>query len=190
MVLTPVVDPDWQDRSSRVTSIPGHGWLVAYEASGWREYLERAWCRVEMMMAAAYPVADAEQRSGLFRAHLQAALREGRRPHAIFGDRELSNGNAPPKFLLPRTRKVFEMYRPIDRSVTDDRDIEILEHLSSNVYQMWPVVGGKRWVSWLSQGGIRRGGLYIEGYTIWADKGPGEERFRMKKVLPRMRGSL
>ena len=135
--------------------------------------MERGWCRVEMMMAAAYPVADAEQRSGLFRAHLQVALGEGRRPHAIYGDREMSNVNAPPEFLLPLSRKVFEMYRPVEGSVTDDRDREIIERLSFNVYQMWPVVGGERWVSWLSQGGIRRGGLFIEGYPYMGGQGAG-----------------
>jgi hypothetical protein len=63
-----------------------NGQLEALELAGWQDFLERAWCRWEMMEAAAYPVNDCEERASLFRGSIQTALSNGFRPSAIYTD--------------------------------------------------------------------------------------------------------
>jgi hypothetical protein len=64
LFLIPVVDPDYLkwSRPMMVTAKNGqdssinrfkNGQLESFEPAGWQDYLERAWCRLEMMEAAA-----------------------------------------------------------------------------------------------------------------------------------------
>jgi hypothetical protein len=69
LVLTPVVDPDygkWGGVNSRHT-LPDDGWLEGYQAQEWANYLDRGWCRAEMMLGAAYAVKKHAERAALFR---------------------------------------------------------------------------------------------------------------------------
>ena len=59
LVVTPVVDPDpasWQTPGEKGEMVSD--WFVEYAAPAWYEYLTRAWCRVEMMIASNRPVLD------------------------------------------------------------------------------------------------------------------------------------
>jgi hypothetical protein len=82
IVLTPILDPEPQ------------GWeypavwtshLSQYRAEPWQEYWARAWCGLEALCAAVYPVADAKGRASLLGGALSSALVLGRRRHVIFG---------------------------------------------------------------------------------------------------------
>ena len=79
----------------------GKGLLIDYKADGWngekneRAYLNRAWCRVEMLYASAIPLCvhqNKESRLEKITCGLEFAQRNNRRPHFIFGTKESKSG--------------------------------------------------------------------------------------------------
>ncbi len=135
MVLTPVVDPGHASWELQPTTA---GWLDDYKAEAWREYWSRAWCRVEAMLGAAYPVTDAEQRAALFRGGLRTALLAGRRPHLLYGSKEVAE-NKPPKFLPPLLHGTFAKYKPEDGALTKpEQDKPTIVELSRKAREQWP----------------------------------------------------
>ena len=126
LVVTPVVDPrhdEWAYPPGAISS-----WFVQYEAPAWQDYLKRAWCRVEMMIASNYEVAD-RARGALFRGALKAAIQGGRRPHVIFGDKELVR-KAPVIFLPPLMHSNFDEYAPEKGQLTNEADRPTIAKLS------------------------------------------------------------
>ena len=96
-----------------------------------------AQCRVEAMLGAAYPTHDAATRATLFRGALRSALLAGRRPHAIFGDKEVAR-NANPRFLMPLLHATFDKYKPEEGHLTNPLDKETIEVLSRKARAKWP----------------------------------------------------
>ncbi len=140
LLITPVVDPEhasWHYPTC-TTTLDAGGWFVAYRAAAWQEYWERAWCRVEAMLGAAYPVDDHEGRAALFRGGLHSALLAGRRPHTLYGSKELAEGRAP-IFLPPLLHSHFDAYRPEEGRLTQpEQDRPTIDALSAQARQRWP----------------------------------------------------
>ena len=125
LVLTPVVDPE----HARWAYPPGD-WkdpFAQYLAPGWQEYWKRGWCRVEAMLAAVKPVT--EGRAALFRGAMSAALQAHRRPHALFGTKELE-GRLAPFFMPPLLHAHFETYAPERGKLTKASDRAAVTKLS------------------------------------------------------------
>ena len=124
LFFTPVIDPDHE-------SWAAHGELIGteifdgYGAAGWKEYWGRGWCRVEAMLAAVKPRLDG--RGTLFRGALG-----NRRPHVIFGTRELM-GLGGPDFLPPLLNASFQRYAPEKGQLTKESDREAIRHLTNEV---------------------------------------------------------
>jgi hypothetical protein len=97
LFLIPFVDPDYlkwsrpmmvdakNGQDSSITCFK-YGQLEVFESTGWQDYLERAWCRLEMMEASAYSVNNCEERASLFRGSIQTVLSNGLRSSAIYTD--------------------------------------------------------------------------------------------------------
>ena len=120
IVLTPIVDPDWNSWGKETPKkLPAGGWLKAYQAAGWQQYLNRGWCRVEMMLNAAFGVDMPEDRAKSFNGKLKLSLIAGRRPHVIFGTREMAQQSTP-LFLDPVKHDTFEVFAPAKGPLTDE----------------------------------------------------------------------
>jgi hypothetical protein len=113
IMITPVVDPE-QASWSCTHPLPSGGWLDAYHAAAWVEYWERAWCRVEAMLCAAIPVDDKEARKTCFRGAMSNAIAAGRRPHAIYGDKEAIKDDTL-RFLSPLLHSTYHKFKPVGR---------------------------------------------------------------------------
>ena len=95
LVITPVVDVKWDK-----WKVPGQSanWYEAYQAETFKgtrfSYLNRAWCRVEMLYTSKVPLADhtGEQRTMKFRGALQQSATEGIRCHFLYGTKENKEG--------------------------------------------------------------------------------------------------
>ena len=132
LVVTPVVDPDpasWQTPGEKGEMVSD--WFVEYAAPAWYEYLTRAWCRVEMMIASNRPVLDVS-RASLFRGGLQSAIAAKRRPHVLFGHKELTMSK-PPIFLPAMLHSTFDEYAPEKGSLTNESDRTVVDQLSNEV---------------------------------------------------------
>lgn len=127
MMLTPVIDqghevwtrpPTWTDV------------FQEYGAAAWHEYWTRAWCRVEAMLAAVRPpTSDQNKRALLFRGALAAAISRGRRPHILFGSKELDL-SFPPVFLPPLLNATFQRYKPEQGDLTCEEDRQTIGQLT------------------------------------------------------------
>lgn len=174
LVLTPVVDRDhatWQ----YPTEVDPAGWFHAYRSEQWQEYWRRAWCRVEAMLGAAYPVNDCERRAACFRGGLHTALHAKRRPHLLYGSKELAEGRAP-IFLPPLLHGTFESYRPTDGQLTKpQQDMPTIRALEHRARARWPAIQTGFDAGYPYQGGdghgrgrfVRADGSVVEGE--WKD---------------------
>ena len=95
MILTTVHDTqDWE----LPTSITY--WVDEYNSPAWNggdyAYLNRGWCRVEMLYAANIPLEkDSAARIDKFKAGLLSSVQAGRRPHLLYGTHEHKRGRNP-----------------------------------------------------------------------------------------------
>jgi len=163
IIFTPVVDPhhaSWQYPPAV------RSWLREYQAAPFLDYLSRGWCRVEMMTGSVFAVDDVS-RAGLFRGAMQNALAAARRPHALFGTKELEERRSI-VFLPPLLNSTFEEFAPEAGSFTVDADRETVKAMSQRARGMMvplklgfdarlPYVGGK--------GGGRGRYVYPDGST-------------------------
>lgn len=88
LILTAIVDDGWASWDSDISV---DGALSDYKAKAWQEgYLQRAWCRVEMLYSAYVPLRSysGSVRNTKFRAALRSSLDAGRRAHMLYGTRE------------------------------------------------------------------------------------------------------
>jgi hypothetical protein len=114
IMITPVVDPEHASWSYTHPLPPG-GWRDGYHADAWVEYWERAWCRVEAMLCAACAVDNKEARAKCFRGAMSNAIAWGRRPHAIYGDKEASKEDTL-RFLSPLLHSTYDKFKPVSRT--------------------------------------------------------------------------
>ena len=122
-MFTPIVDDsEWAYRAS------SNGPYVDYKAYAWNDgnfaYLNRGWCRTEMLYAANIPLSDqARQKSSHFCHGLKVSYENGRRPHYLFGTRE-DRLIINPLQLPPLQNSFFLNFHPANGhlSVASDRD--------------------------------------------------------------------
>lgn len=113
-ILTPLVDEEWDQWELDYTL---GRIFVDYKAKRWNEgkyaYLNRGWCRVEMMYASIVALFDHKDsaRINIFRAGLKFSIEHDRRLHILFGDREFHK-NASPISVPPLLFSFFETYNP------------------------------------------------------------------------------
>ena len=74
----------------------------------------RAWCRIEMMLAAAYPVNNCSERTSLFRGGIHAALSNGLRPYAIYSNYLMDQDGKSAVFLPPLKHDIFKRYEALN----------------------------------------------------------------------------
>lgn len=89
LILTPIVDPMHEEWALPLTF---HNGIDDYKAEAWQEYWSRAWCRVEAFLAVSVPIdhSNRENTAHKLRGGIRVANDAGRRPHAIFGTKELT----------------------------------------------------------------------------------------------------
>jgi len=136
-LVTPIYDDqhsDWDYPSN------WDNMLLHYQSSNWQDatfgYVNRAWCRVEMMYASNVELQqDNSQRCENFRHGLRTHARAGRRPHFLYGSKE---SEAPssfqpfmPHLLPPLQNSHFDSFNPRDGSLSKESDrakiIELVE---------------------------------------------------------------
>jgi hypothetical protein len=91
-VLTPVVDEHWEKWSLHLLG----NLFKDYGAESWQSgplaYLNRAWCRMEMLYAATIPLRKESKPGGnrylKFQGALKTAANQNRRPHILYGSKE------------------------------------------------------------------------------------------------------
>merc|ERR1719240_2254396 len=114
LMLTPIVDPSHEKWKLAVGS---PDIFATYGADAWQEYWRRAWCRVEAMFAAVIPVP--KKRAKRFNTVLRHALTLSRRPHFLFGTKELDIFR-PPKSVPPLLNSHFDAYAPEKGELTNE----------------------------------------------------------------------
>ena len=123
-----------------------NGQLEAFEPAGWQDYLERAWCRLEMMEAAAYPVNNCEGRASLFRGSIQTALSNGLRPSAIYTDwfiLFMAQDGKSAEFLPPLKHDFFERFPPGDGKLFDEEARYRICEAARSTRDQWTERGGE-----------------------------------------------
>jgi hypothetical protein len=127
-LFTPLVDndPHW------VYQPTSFGPLVDYKASslqdGLEGYLNRAWCRLEMLLAAFLPLKNLLLRDSLA-GRMKVAVLDRRRPHFIYGSRE-SAEEVEPIELFPLEKASFEKLSPLRGYLTRPGDEELIQELT------------------------------------------------------------
>jgi len=127
-----------------------------YKAKLWlngpHAYINRGWCRVEMMYAATIPLLHGDQidenssynKSVLaekqrllnFAAGLHFHASNGRRPHLLFGTNELRR-NTDPIILPPLQNSYFTHYNPLEGSLSVESD---RQHIATLIEKLEPYI--------------------------------------------------
>mmetsp|Transcript_59587 Transcript_59587/g.141783 ORF Transcript_59587/g.141783 Transcript_59587/m.141783 type:complete len:461 (+) Transcript_59587:135-1517(+) len=127
LMLTPIVDPEhgkWEQVD--------HDLFQGYLAPAWKEYWGRAWCRTEALLAATAPLHDGTRRAEIFgHGALYKALQAGRRPHFLYGTKEL-HMDRPPKSLPPLMNSFFQQYSPETGLLTKESDRVLIQTITRN----------------------------------------------------------
>ena len=133
MILTIVADSFDNEWKSWHLPLTISNWYKEYMARAWNDgefgYLNRCWCRVEMIYAANVPLSDdTADRSQHFTAGLLEAVKVNRRPHYLYGTREKMRNGAP-RALPPLRNTFIEEYHPLAGSITKESDREKIKEL-------------------------------------------------------------
>ena len=144
LILTNVYDTqDWWDLSPSYSNIFDH-----YKSPAWNgndyAYLNRGWCRVEMLYAANIPLEkDSTTRMTKFKAGLLSSLQAGRRPHLLYGTREHKLVGFNPVQLPPLQNSWFYNYNPVKGKLTKESDREKIQQLVNDIepYMKRVIVG-------------------------------------------------
>ena len=133
LILTNVYDTqDW--------ALPHivHNWFDEYKSPAWNgndyAYLNRGWCRVEMLYAANIPLEkDSAARMTKFKAGLLSSMQAGRRPHLLYGTREHKLVGYNPIQLPPLQNSWFDNYNPVKGKLTKESDREKIQQLVTDI---------------------------------------------------------
>ena len=132
LMLTPLVDDEhekWKLQQSDKRL------LNDYKAAAWcgnkHSYLNRSWCRVEMLYAANVPILS-KGKIKLFKNALSHAACQGRRPHFLYGSKELYE-NRQPLCLPPLKYSYLDDYNPIDGELSYEEDRYKIKSLVSEL---------------------------------------------------------
>lgn len=127
-MFTPIVDSTvWDYRSTPA------GPYADYHATAWNAekfgYLNRGWCRTEMLYASNIPLSEIAQRKcEKFSNGLRVAYQNNRRPHYLFGTRE-DRLIINPTQLPPLQNSFFTEYHPSKGTVTVESDVQKIDQL-------------------------------------------------------------
>lgn len=143
LFLIPLVDPDYLkwSRTMMVVAKNGqdssinrfkNGQMEAFEQAVWQYYLGRARCRLEMMVAAAYPVNNCEERASLFRGSIETPLSNGLRPFAF-----LAQDDKSVDFLPTLKPDFFEKYQPEDGKLAFEQDRYRVCEITRRTHEQW-----------------------------------------------------
>lgn len=157
-IFTPIVDlhSNWELPPTSTDL------LNDYKAKLWNEgphaYLNRGWCRVEMLYAANIPVMESERtdakRHTMFDGGLAFHCQMNRRPHFLFGHREMALGSGP-LILPPLQYSYFNDYHPLKGNLSVASDID---HIQTLIDELMPYMDRKLgYVGELDAEGLKRG---------------------------------
>ena len=133
IILTNVHDTqDWE----LPTSISN--WFEQYKSPAWNgndyAYLNRGWCRVEMLYAANIPLENVNAlRLGHFKAGLLSSAQAGRRPHLLYGTREYKLLGYNPIQLPQMQNSWFDNYNPVKGKLTRESDRANIQRLVDDI---------------------------------------------------------
>ena len=133
LILTNVFDTQDWDEPSRWSNI-----FDEYKSPAWNgndyAYLNRGWCRVEMLYAANIPLEkDSAARMSKFKAGLLSSMQAGRRPHLLYGTREHKQVGRTPIQLPPLQNSWFDKYNPVKGKLTKETDREKIQKLVTDI---------------------------------------------------------
>jgi hypothetical protein len=121
MVLTPIHDKGLGDWFDEILKKGVTNWFDQYGSPAWKEgmhsYLNRGWCRVEMMYATNIPLMESSPER---LSKLSPLLRQ-RRVKVIYGSNEQKR-NMQPVVLPPMNNSWFDMYTPECGKLTKESD--------------------------------------------------------------------
>ena len=137
IILTPLFEPttsrtNWYEKSGAAYSIIN--WFEHYASPSWKgfpnSYLERAWCRVEMMLARIVPLypLHAPNRVFEFKGSLHTSCLNSHRPHIIYGTNEHLRG-LPPIMLQSLPMSWFAAHPPESGYCTIKSDRFLIKYL-------------------------------------------------------------
>ena len=132
-MITPVHDPQWRDWDGNVVRIEDG--FKDYKADAFADYLSRGWCRLEMFFNANIPFDSS--RSRLFGGELARVMREEkRRPHLVFGTREMEKGPDEMPLILPKLRdSEFARLDPRTGDLTSKKDAFVIGEYVEELFQ-------------------------------------------------------
>ena len=125
-MFTPIVDSDWKAWGDVWHSV--NNLLEWHRAPLWIDgpfaYLNRAWCRMEMLYAANLDLhEDVEQRRDKFSAGLKSAAHKNFRPHLLYSTRESQAfGGLQPIMLPPLQNSFADTHSPATGAITKETD--------------------------------------------------------------------
>jgi hypothetical protein len=104
-----------------------------YLSSAWNgqqfSYLNRGWCRIEMFYAVNVPLfEDSSSRYAKFTAGLAYHRSQGRRPHLLYGNKEVVDRRNPIE-LPPLQNSYYNKYNPVEGFVSVEKDKETISRL-------------------------------------------------------------
>jgi hypothetical protein len=136
MMVTPIHDQNWQSWSGNVTEIKNA--LSEYRAEAFQDYLSRGWCRLEMFFNTNISLDKKLERHKVFAGRLRQIMKaEGRRPHLLFGTREMMLMQEDP-VLLRVSDADFDRYNPggEDSVTKDPKDKEVIRGYVEELYSI------------------------------------------------------
>lgn len=106
-------------------------------------YLQSGWCRIQMYCAANIPLLESLDKIRLmkFAGSLRIHYSGGKRPHFIFGSKELRDGSAP--HVLPHMDNEYflRMYHPAQGTFYDDSHRALVRQLVKKTTALIPDTG-------------------------------------------------
>lgn len=163
-IFTPIPDPEWERWGSDLRIVKN--WFEDYKAPVWVDgkyaYLNRAWCRLEMLLAANLDLREDEQRSEKFAGGLKIAAKRNYRPHLLYGTRENQRAGAQPIIVGPLQDSFADTHSPRTGEVGYEEDRPKLEKLMAVL-----TVRRKKWGY---EGGLNdQGQRHGQGRMTWAN---------------------
>lgn len=131
VLFTPIVDDDYDKwKFPRIVN----DWYTQYKAKSWNDgegaFLNRSWCRLEMIYSANILLhEDSKTRENNFTSGLFHAIKTNRRPHYIYGHKELYDGGIAPIQLPPFTTAIPDEYDPLLGFITKKEDLIVIARL-------------------------------------------------------------
>jgi len=141
-IFTPIVDPNWRQWDFDRAGVYNH--YDQYKAELWNSfhdhaYLNRAWCRLEMLYAANLPVDISSSRLYKFSRGFRHHAGINKRPHILFGEHELHH-RIDPIVLAPFQNQWFESMDPRDGTLTHRDDMLHIEMYLAHLQQHYMVI--------------------------------------------------